>query len=102
MPCRPIQAGSALGEDDHACLAAPHSFRTLRHHRNESQSPAEVDWTGPDDSRLNDEKKHIASRTVPRCVDPPAASRRKDKSGAPLVGVWDVPGRAAMELRPER
>src|SRR4030081_1209400 len=33
MPCGPMEAGSALGEDDHACLAAPHSLRTVLQRR---------------------------------------------------------------------
>src|ERR1700687_120450 len=44
---------------------------------------------------------HIASRTVPPGVDPPAAGRWEDKPGAPLVGVRDVPGRAVMKLGAE-
>src|SRR6202043_2677849 len=37
MPCGPLWAGSALGEDDDACLAAPHSLRTLLQRRSPSQ-----------------------------------------------------------------
>src|ERR1700736_2849018 len=40
------------------------------------------------------EEVHVASRTVPPRMEPPAASRREDEPGAPLIGIRDVPGRA--------
>ena len=52
-------------------------------------------------SRLDDLEVHVAGCAVSPGVDAPAASGRKDKASAPLVSIRNVPGRAAMGLRPE-
>ena len=44
-------------------------------------------------------KEHVAGSTVPPSVDPPAATRREDTPGPPLIGVRNVPGRVIMRLR---
>src|SRR5229473_7457719 len=52
-------------------------------------------------SRVNDVEEHVAACTVPPSVDAPAAGRREDEPGSPLVGIRDVPAGAVMRLRPE-